>query len=78
MYSPKIKEDLIPIIYKKSKIINKTMTKLVDEILRNQLIEYVSEEIVYRCCSCCMPVAIVDGVTGYCDHCESVVFIEIL
>jgi hypothetical protein len=76
MYSPKIKEDLIPIIYRKSKLINMSMTKFVDDLLRSQLTENVSDEIIYRCCSCCQPIEIVDGVTGYCDHCESIVFVE--
>jgi hypothetical protein len=34
MYSPKIREDLIPEIYKLSKQECKTMTRVVDEILR--------------------------------------------
>ena len=34
MYSPKIREDLIPEIYKRSKLEGKTMTRVVDEILR--------------------------------------------
>ena len=34
MYSPKIREDLISVIYKLSKQERKTMTRVVDEILR--------------------------------------------
>lgn len=37
MYSPKIKEDLIPILYKIGKEEKKPMTKVVDEILREYL-----------------------------------------
>ena len=37
MYSPKIKEDLIPILYKLAKQERKPMTKLVDEILRSEI-----------------------------------------
>ncbi len=37
MYSPKIKEDLIPILYRIGKAEGKTMTKIVDELLRKQL-----------------------------------------
>ena len=36
MYSPKIKEDLIPILYKLAKQEGKSMTHLVDDILRNK------------------------------------------
>ena len=37
MYSPKIREDLIPIIYAKAKEKKIPMTKLVNDILRNGL-----------------------------------------
>jgi len=37
MYSPKIKEDLIPKIYQKAKAQGITMTSLVDKIIRNAL-----------------------------------------
>jgi hypothetical protein len=37
MYSPKIKEDLIPILHKLAKQERKSMTKLVDEMLRTEI-----------------------------------------
>ena len=37
MYSPKIKDDLIPVLYKLAKQMGKPMTRLVDEILRKEL-----------------------------------------
>jgi len=37
MYSPKIKEDLIPILYKLAKLEGKPMTILIDEILRAEI-----------------------------------------
>lgn len=37
MYSPKIKEDLIPKIYQVAKEKGLPMTKLIDEILRDAL-----------------------------------------
>ena len=37
MYSPKVKEDLIPILYKLAKHEQKSMTKLVDEMLRAEI-----------------------------------------
>ena len=37
MYSPKIKEDLIPVLYKLAKHEGKRMTQLVDDILRNEM-----------------------------------------
>lgn len=39
MYSPKIKEDLIPVLFKLAKKNNTAMTKVVDVILRNKLLE---------------------------------------
>ena len=39
MYSPKISEDLIPLLFKLAKQEGKPMTKLVDEILRKSLTE---------------------------------------
>jgi hypothetical protein len=35
MYSPKIREDLIPRLYRMGKAMNRPMTKIVDEILRS-------------------------------------------
>ena len=37
MYSPKIDEDLIPTLYKLAKSEGKTMTRLVDEMLRSEI-----------------------------------------
>lgn len=37
MYSPKVKEDLIPILYKLAKQELKPMTALVDEMLRIEI-----------------------------------------
>ena len=37
MYLPKIKEDLIPILYKLTKEEQKPMTRLVDEMLRVEI-----------------------------------------
>jgi len=37
MYSPKIREDLIPVIFKLSKQEGKTMTRIVDDILRAEI-----------------------------------------
>ena len=37
MYSPKIKEDLVPILYKLAKQEQKPMTALIDEMLRAEI-----------------------------------------
>ncbi len=40
MYSPKIKEDLIPRLYRLAKGSNVPMTKLVDKVIRENLAKY--------------------------------------
>lgn len=37
MYSPKVREDLVPILYKLAKQEQKPMTELVDEMLRAEI-----------------------------------------
>ncbi len=37
MYSPKVKEDLIPILYKLARQEGKPMTALIDEMLRAEI-----------------------------------------
>ena len=37
MYSPKVKEDLIPILYKLAKKEGKPMTALIDQMLRAEI-----------------------------------------
>ena len=39
MYSPKIKEDLIPVLYRLKIRLDKPMTEIVDEILRPEVEE---------------------------------------
>lgn len=37
MYSPKIRQDLIPVLYKLAKLEGKSMTTLIDEMLRTEI-----------------------------------------
>lgn len=77
MYSPKIKDDLISVLYRKAQLLNKSMTEVVDEMLRPLLIESSTDENKYTCHNCKTEVEIVvEDSQGYCDHCESVVFID--
>jgi len=49
MYSPKIREDLIPMIYKiKQAHGGKPMTKIVDEILRPAVLKLHEELVKYK------------------------------
>ena len=77
MYSPKIKDDLIPIIYRKAQITSKSMTDIVDDLLRPQLVDDTPDNSIYKCHSCKTEVDIVvSDNKGYCEHCESVVFVD--
>ena len=44
MYSPKIKEDLIPVLYRLAKKQSKPMTEVVDEILREKIAHLNEQE----------------------------------
>lgn len=44
MYSPKINEDLIPVIYRIAKIKSKRMTQIVNEILIREINKIMQEE----------------------------------
>jgi hypothetical protein len=46
MYSPKIKKDLIPILYRLAKKQGKPMTRLVDELLKKSLKGVYHESII--------------------------------
>jgi hypothetical protein len=48
MYSPKIREDLIPLIYKlKQAQEGKPMTQIIDEILRPQVLTLHEKLVIY-------------------------------
>jgi DNA-directed RNA polymerase subunit RPC12/RpoP len=77
VYSPKIREDLIPVLYKKSKVAGVAMTTYVDLLLRPMLVADGTRDETYVCRNCRAKISIVgDDETGYCDFCESVVFVE--
>ena len=63
-------------IYRKAKLLDKTMTDFVDDILRSQLVEDVPDNSIYVCCSCNAEVDCIEEDKGYCDFCESVVFVK--
>lgn len=80
MYSPKIAEDLIPKLYIRAKDENKRMTKLVDEILRDNMTRYeelYEERKVTVCGSCLVPLETDDNQKeAYCDRCQTTVFVK--
>lgn len=69
MYSPKIREDLIPIIYRRAKLEDKPMTAVVNEILEGYLIK--------RCRNCNAEIMVFkEDTTAYCEYCETEVFLR--
>jgi len=72
MYSPKISEEFIPLLYRKAKAQKKPMTQLVNEIIRDAL-----DDPVMICSSCKSQVVAEPGdKETYCEKCECVVFAE--
>ena len=71
MYSPKISEQLIPIIYLRAKNEKKPMTKIVNELLLASLTT------TYYCHNCNNQIEADTGSNqGYCDYCDSQVFLK--
>jgi DNA-directed RNA polymerase subunit RPC12/RpoP len=71
MYSPRIAEKHIPVIYRRAKDKGIPMTRLVNEILEDSLYEIV------HCQSCSAEIEIEQGTeTFYCEYCECEVFIK--
>ena len=70
MYSPKIKKEYIPTLYRLSKSKGKPMTVVVNEVIE----DYIKS---VRCSKCQMPADIDEKVeTMYCPYCECEVFTE--
>ena len=71
MYSPKISEQLIPILYKRAKNEGKPMTRVVNEILSADLYK------TYFCSNCNFPIEEEIGTKeGFCEYCQSPVFLK--
>jgi DNA-directed RNA polymerase subunit RPC12/RpoP len=80
MYSPKIDEALIPVLYKKAKEAKVPMTRFVDCLIRTALetLNELKDKPIVKNCSNCL--AVIDADDGqdeaYCEKCESLVFLE--
>ena len=71
VYSPKIREDLIPYLYQRAKNENKPMTRVVNDILSAEMIK------PYYCQSCNNSIEVDEGSKdGYCEKCDCLVFIK--
>jgi len=69
-------EELNPKVIGMPSIIDNNRDEIDEEILYSEFFNYSSEETIYKCSSCRMQVDVVNGDTGFCEHCESIVFIE--
>lgn len=68
-YSPKIKETLIPYIYKEAKEKGKPMTKVVNKILEDWMLNV-------KCRNCLTSIKLDEpSEVGYCPFCECEVFL---
>jgi DNA-directed RNA polymerase subunit RPC12/RpoP len=71
MYSPRINEKHIPVLYRRAKDKGIPMTRLVNEILEDNLYDK------FHCHSCHKEVEAEKGShTAYCESCECEVFIK--
>ena len=76
MYSPKIKEELIPVLYKKAKLQKIPMTRLVDNLIRSAL-EVREQQLRYKCSSCKSVIdADYNQHEAYCDICQTITQLE--
>ena len=74
MYSPKIKIDLIPILYRLAEEKGKPMTRVVDELIRPALIAYEAKRAIPYCVSCYSQIELSAEErtpTAYCERCRS-------
>ena len=70
MYSPKIKEQLIPVLYNRAKRENKPMTAIVNSLIEESLYK------IYYCRNCNNQIEAEQGTkTSYCNHCQSEVYL---
>lgn len=71
VYSPKISEELIPVLYRRAKSEHRPMTRVVNEILTDYLL------VPFYCQSCNNQImAEPESETAYCNKCESDVFLR--
>jgi DNA-directed RNA polymerase subunit RPC12/RpoP len=70
MYSPKIKEQLIPVIYNRARREHKPMTAIINELIEESLYK------IYYCRNCNNQIEAEKGTKeAYCDHCQSEVYL---
>ena len=70
LYSPKIKEEYIPLLYRDAKRKHKPMTKLVNEVIAIYFLNV-------KCCECHMDLQLDEpSDIAFCPNCDCDVFVE--
>ena len=74
MYTPQLADDLIAELYLEAKRRSRPMTKVLNDIVRY----YFTNEMTTKYCSKCRTEiqTEVNQTTGYCEFCESEVFVN--
>ena len=77
MESIEIKSDVMLILCQKAEEVGKSITEVIDEMLRSSLSNGYEKPVILKCNKCKNEIDYeINCTEGYCDYCESVVFID--
>jgi hypothetical protein len=77
MESVEIKPDVMVVLCQRAEEAGKPITALIDEMLRSTLLDGFGKCVALKCNKCKGEIDYeINYSQGYCDHCESVVFID--
>lgn len=77
MESIEIKPDVMVFLCRKADEVGKPITDVIDEMLRSSLLNGFEKPVMLKCNKCKGEIDYeINYSEGYCDHCESVVFID--
>jgi hypothetical protein len=73
----KIKPDVMVILCQRSEEAGKPITDMIDEMLRSSLLDGFGKVVTLKCHNCKHEIDYeINCSQGYCDYCESVVFVD--
>ncbi|MBZ0201575.1 MAG: hypothetical protein K8I03_01010 [Ignavibacteria bacterium] len=77
MESIEIKPDVMVILCQRAEEVGKPITDVIDEMLRSLLLNGFGKPVILKCNKCKSEIDYeINYSQGYCDYCESVVFID--
>lgn len=77
MKTVKIRPDVMVILCQRAEESGKSITDMIDEMLRSSLLNGFGKSVILKCTKCKNEIDYEINVSqGYCDYCESVVFID--